>query len=109
MTLPKTLASIMIATSVVATAPAFAGAMDPHVKTMDVSILGYDLSDRADAERVLSKIESAAQRVCTLSTARVTIEERKIRQACTENAIDIAVASIKSPTLSEVLEASRES
>lgn len=109
MTLPKTLASIMIATSVVASAPAFAGAIDPHVKTMDVSILGYDLSDRADAEHVLSKIESAAQRVCTLSTARITLQERKLRQACAEKAIDIAVNSLKSQTLSDVLRESRES
>ena len=109
MTLPKTLASIMIATSVVASAPAFAGAIDPHVKTQDVSILGYDLSDRADAERVLAKIESAAKRVCTLSTARVTIQERKLRQQCAEQAIDIAVGSLDSPMLNEVLEDSRKS
>jgi UrcA family protein len=109
MTLPKALVSIALATSVTAMVPAFAATSDAHVKTQSVSILGYDLSDRADAERVLSKIESAAERVCTLSTARVTIQERKLRQQCAEKAIDIAVKSLKSPTLSEALIASRES
>ncbi len=109
MTLPKTLASFALATSVTAMVPVFAATSDTHVKTQNVSILGYDLSDRADAERVLSKIESAAERVCTLSTARVTIQERKLRQQCAEKAIDIAVGSLKSPTLSEALIASRES
>lgn len=109
MTLPKTLASIALATSTLAMVPAFAATSDVHVKNQDVSILGYDLSDRADAERVLSKIEKAAERVCRLSTARVTLQERKLRTQCAEKAVDVAVGSLQSPTLTEALRASRES
>ena len=109
MTLPKTLASIVLATSIAAAAPALAGSANVNVKTQNVSLLGYDLSDRADAERVLSKIESAAERVCKITTARLTIQERKLREQCEEKAIDVAVGSLQSSTLSEALRASRSS
>lgn len=109
MTLPKTLASIALATSIAAAAPAFAGSSDVSVKTQKVSILGYDLSDRADAEQVLTKIEAAAERVCKITTARVTIQERRLRDQCEEKAVDVAVGSLQSPILSETLRASRAS
>lgn len=109
MTFPKTLASIAIATSFLATAPALAASTYVDEKTQDVFILGYDLTDRADAEKVLKKIESAAERVCRISAGPVTLQERRLRENCEEKAVDIAVNSLQSPMLTDVLKASRDS
>ncbi len=108
MTLPKTLAAAIVSTVALSVAPAIAGMTDVQVQSKDVSVLGYDLADRSDAQQVLKKIETAAERVCTLTGARLTVQERVLRQRCADKAIDIAVNSLQSPTLSAVLTESRQ-
>jgi len=102
MTLPKTLAVLTISSLALSIAPAMAGLSDVHIQTKEVSVLGYDLSERADAENILNKIEAAAEKVCTVSAIRQTVRERVLRQRCADKATDMAVRSLNSPTLTAV-------
>ena len=99
MTLPKTLAAMTCISIALASVPALAATSDVHIKTKEISILGYDLSNRADAEAVLKKIVSTAESVCRLHGNRETLIERRLRQRCADKAIDVAVASTRSETL----------
>ena len=99
MTLPKTLATVTTFAFALSMAPAMASLSEVHTQTKEISILGYDLSDRADAERILNKIESTAQSVSRLSQNRSTVRERTLVRRCADKATETAVRSVNSPTL----------
>jgi len=100
MPLPKTLVALAAATAALSMAPALAASATIHEQSKEISVIGYDLNDAADAEIVLGKIQSAAKKVCTLSVNRDTLRERAQRRRCADKATTIAVESMSSPTLS---------
>lgn len=105
MTLSKTTTAILGSIAALAILPASAGSTDDAtVRTIDVSISGYDLTDPADAKKVLSKIQSAAKRVCRSSQARQTLRERAEEFACRASAISEAVNDLDFPELTAALE-----
>lgn len=105
MTLPKTTTAILGSIAALAILPASAGSTDDSVvKTINVSISGYDLTDPADAKTVLSKIQRAAKRVCRNSQARQTLQERAEEFACRTSAISEAVNNLDFPELNAALE-----
>ncbi|MEL7541882.1 MAG: UrcA family protein [Pseudomonadota bacterium] len=104
MTLPKSLTTLLGSALALSMLPAFAGSTtDEHVKTMEISIAGYDLSDPADAKRVYGKIQSAAKRVCKTTTARQTLRERADEMACRADAIAQAIVALDEPVLTLVM------
>ena len=107
MTSPKKLAALTLISAAIAAAPAIAEPHWVHVQTKEVSINGFDLSDRDDASEVLDRIERAAKSVCTISQNRQTVRERQLRNACIDDAVDRAVQSLKSPTMASVLAETR--
>jgi len=106
--LPIAITALALTGMPLAISPAMAATTEVHIKTKDVSILGFDLSDRADATRLLKQITTAAKRVCTISTHRETMRERVLRRQCAEKATDIAVQSLNSPTLNAVWQESQQ-
>ncbi|MBR9836116.1 MAG: UrcA family protein [Alphaproteobacteria bacterium] len=97
---PRNLIIASVAAAFLA-APAFAGSSD-RIKQVAVDIAGYDLSDTQDATSVLSKIETAAEQACEVSSSERSLF-RKIQQArCVSAAIDSAVGHINAPVLSEL-------
>ena len=105
MTLTKTATAILGSIAALAMLPASAGsAKDVTIRTIDVSVSGYDLNDPADAKIVLSKIERAAKRVCRNSQARQTLRERAEEFACRTSAISEAVNDLDFPELTAALE-----
>nr|WP_070958961.1 UrcA family protein [Hyphomonas sp. Mor2] len=100
--LSKLTLSIAVATGALSVSPAMAAASDVHTKTQEISILGYDLSDRSDASDLLARIQSASKRVCKIYTNRETVRERSLREHCAEQATATAVQSLNSPILTAV-------
>lgn len=100
--LPTAFAALALTTTALAASPAMAATTAVHIKTKEISILGFDLSDRADATRLLNQIAVTSKRVCTISTNRETVRERTLRRRCAEKATDIAVRSLNSDTLNVV-------
>ena len=105
MTLSKTATALIASTAALFALPAMAGSTDDVTsRSLDVSIAGYDLSDPADAKTVLSKIELAAKRVCSHSTARQTLRERAEEFTCRTNAVTAAVAKLDVKELTAAME-----
>lgn len=100
MPLSKSLIAIAVCAASVSVAPAMAASTTVLEQSKEVQVFGYDLSDAADAEQVLDKIQSAANKVCTLRTTVDTVRERMLRRECAERAVTTAVSSLNSPTLS---------
>ncbi len=98
MALPKTLTLIAAATTLFAMVPATASAASA-VKSLEVDLKGYDLSDAQDAQIVLQKITRAADRTCRTPAAKDTIRERIIVKACMTSATYKAVSSLDAPVL----------
>lgn len=110
MTLPKTATVIFASIAALATPPAMAGSTsDVTIRTVDVPIAGYDLTDPADARIVFSKIQRAAKRVCTNAQVDRTLAQRAEAVACQSKAIADAVAKLDMPKLTEVMVAQKAS
>lgn len=90
-TLTKLTAAIL-ATGLIAS-PAFAGPGTIE-SSVNVNITGYDLSQAADAETVLNKIESAAEKVCDVSRSVRLLEKKRKQEACVEQAVSDAMTSL---------------
>ena len=104
MTLPKTATIFFASIAACATLPAMAGSTsESTVRTVDVSIAGYDLTDPADARTVFSKIQRAAKRVCNNPNGDRSVRDRADSIACQSNAIAEAVAKLDMPELTEVM------
>ena len=104
MTLPKTLTAMIGSAAALAMLPAMAGSTsDTNVKTMDVSIAGYDLTDPAHAQIVYYKIQKAAKRVCRHSLARETLREKIDEKNCCAQAVERAVTQLNAPQLTLVM------
>ncbi len=90
-TLTKLTAAIL-ATGLIAS-PALAGPSTIE-SSVDVNISGYDLSLAADAQTVLNKIESAAEKVCDVSRGVRLLEKKRNQEACVEKAVSDAMTSL---------------
>lgn len=99
MPISRTMIAIAAASVSVSMVPAFAATSTVHEQSKEVQIFGYDLTDAADAETVLAKIQATAKNVCTIRSNLDTARERAERQECAENATTVAVNSLRSPTL----------
>ncbi|MEL6862035.1 MAG: UrcA family protein [Pseudomonadota bacterium] len=106
MTLPKTLATAIAATASLALLPAFAAETE-QVKTLELSIADYDISNPADARAVVKKIERAARKVCTLDRGPVPLHERLQRERCEREAVANAVQSLNSDVVIAAFEETR--
>ncbi len=104
MTLQKSLTALIGSAAALAMLPASAGSsLGSSVKTLDVSIAGYDLSDPAHAQIVYYKIQKAAKRVCRNTLVRETLREKLEEQDCRETAIEEAVAQLNEPAITLVM------
>ena len=104
MTLPKTATVIFASIAAFATLPAMAGSTsDVTVRTIDVPIAGYDLTDPADARTVFAKIQRAAKRVCSNAHGDRSLADRAEAVACRSNAIADAVTKLDMPKLTELM------
>ena len=104
MTLPKTLTAIIGSAAALALLPAMAASSsEAHVKSLDISVKGYDLSKSADAQIVFYKIQNAAKRVCRHSLVRETLREKADEKVCRADAIERAVAQLNEPALTLVM------
>ena len=104
MTLPKTLTTLLGSAAALAMLPAMAGSTsEANVKSLDVSIAGYDLNDPAHAQIVYYKIQKAAKRVCRNSLARETLREKIDERDCRKDAIERAVTALNAPELTLVM------
>lgn len=108
MTLPKTLATLASATAALSMLPALAASAPAQEKTAEVSVTGYDLSKRSDANIVFQRIERAAKRVCAISGIRESAKDRVDRSSCASEAIANAVAALNAPELTALMEAKTE-
>lgn len=110
MTLPKTATVIFASFAALATLPAIAGSTsDVTVRTVEIPIAGYDLTDPADARTVFSKIQRAAKRVCTNAQVDRSLAQRAEAVACQSKAIADAVTKLDMPKLTEVMVEHRSS
>lgn len=104
MTLPKALSIFVGSAAALAILPATAAtSSEPGVKSLEVSIAGYDLDDPAHAQIVYYKIQQAAKRVCRLTGVRETLRERSEEMQCRADAITNAVAQFDSSQLTLVM------
>lgn len=99
-----------LVTSAVATAPAFAEAPNEEGPSVRVSYAGLDLSNPADAEVVMHRLNIAARTVCGgVPAARShVLSERAAYLTCHDETLDNAVASAHQPLLTELYEHRRE-
>ncbi|NQY97045.1 MAG: UrcA family protein [Henriciella sp.] len=110
MTLPKTATTLFASVAALAMLPAMAASTTGGtVKTIDVSVAGFDLTDANDAKVVLSKIKRAAKRVCRNSNATRSVRERAEELACQSAAIAGAVTKVNVPQLTAAMEADNSS
>ena len=104
MTLPKTLTTLIGSAAALALLPAMAASTaDTHVKSLEVSTSGYDLSKSADAQIIYYKIKKAAKRVCSNALVRQTLREQAEERACRDEAIERAVSQLDEPVLTLVM------
>lgn len=104
MTLSKSLTTVLGSALALSMLPAVAGSTtDAHIKTLEISIADYDLSDPVDAKAVYGKIQSAAKRVCKRSTARQTLRERADEMKCRADAVAQAIVALDEPVLTLVM------
>ncbi len=75
------------------------------IRTVEISIAGYDLADPEHAETVSGKIDRAAKRACGYSLARQTPRERMEERVCRDDAIARAVTQLDEPVLTLVMNA----
>ena len=105
MTLPKTATTLFASVAALAMLPAMAASTTGQtIKTIDVPVAGFDLTDADDAKIVLSKIQRAAKRVCRNSNATRSVRERAEELACQSAAIAGAVAKLNAPQLTAAME-----
>ena len=106
MTLPKTLTTLIGSAFALAAFPAIAGA-SPHydVKSVEISVSGYDLAKSGDAQILYKKIKMAAKRACRSSQSPKTLRERAITRDCEDEAIARAVSQLDEPVLTIVMSA----
>lgn len=106
MTLPKTLTALIGSAFALAAFPAMANASPKYdVKSVEVSISGYDLAKPEDAQILYQKIRAAAKRACRTSASHQTLRERAEERDCREEAIEQAVTQLDEPVLTIVMKA----
>ncbi|MEO0607141.1 MAG: UrcA family protein [Pseudomonadota bacterium] len=104
MTLSKSLISFTVATAALSFLPAMAAGKDTIKQKAEISLAGYDLTDVADAKAVVEKIQTAAEKVCSLPGGEWTLRERMDKRSCEAEAIERAVQSLDSSIVTAVLE-----
>ena len=63
-------------------------------KSLEVPVKAYEINNPEGAKAVLTRIERAAERVCTATTVRLPVQYRIRAQACQTEAIANAVAQL---------------
>ena len=93
--MPRTyLAGVLAATALsFAAAPAMADERVPR-NSIEVDISGIDLTTDAGTSLVLNKIETAAKKSCGYRTGPRSLAEIRQTNACIDDAMDGAVASM---------------
>lgn len=88
------LAGLITATLMTVTAaPALADQIQTqHQTTVDYS--GIDVESRAGAKLVLSRIQSAAEKVCGVRNGMKSLEEIRMERRCVDDAVEKAIESV---------------
>ena len=86
----------MLVASVLVLAAGSADAAPTARPTRDVSYSDLDVSTKSGADALLARINSAARSVCSSLAAR-SLTAAPLHDACMRDAIDGAVAQIRSP------------
>jgi UrcA family protein len=91
----KSIASALAAVSAIAAiaTPAAAETQRDEV-SVRVSYRGLDLTTERGANRLLNRIENAAERACGSNEGRLTLAERRAARACEAEAMQRTVASL---------------
>jgi UrcA family protein len=86
-----------------ATSTAFAADAGPDsVTTLHVSVADLNLDSEAGARRALSRIQYAADEICTGGIDERTLGEQYQARTCTKGVVEHAVATMNLPMLTAV-------